>query len=275
MQRAALIMFVAMSLIPLGDSAGKLLTSTHGASPLWVASSRFFLAAVMIAPFVPRSAYTLLRNWRIWLRALILAAGITCIQMALRTEDVADVFAAFFIGPLISFALGALVLREPVTGLRVALIACGFAGVLIVVRPGFGGGAGLLWAVAAGTCYGVFLTATRWLAGVGTPVALAFTQFAIAALALLPFGLANLPPATAPVAGLTVLSATGSMLGNLLLLYANRIAPATQLAPLVYFQLIAAVGLGWAIFGALPDALTWIGLALIVCAGVVSARLRR
>ena len=77
MQRAALIMFVAMSLIPLGDSAGKLLTSTYGASPLWVASSRFFLAAVMIAPFVPRSAYTLLRNWRIWLRALILAAGIT------------------------------------------------------------------------------------------------------------------------------------------------------------------------------------------------------
>ncbi|UOA25799.1 DMT family transporter [Pseudosulfitobacter sp. DSM 107133] len=275
MQRAALIMFVAMSLIPLGDSAGKLLTSVHGASPLWVASSRFFLAAAMIAPFVPRSAFALLGNWRIWLRALVLAGGITCIQMALRTEDVADVFAAFFIGPLISFALGALVLRERVTGLRVALIALGFAGVVIVVRPGFGGGAGLLWAVAAGTCYGVFLTASRWLAGLGAPVALAFTQFAIAALALLPFGLANLPPASVTVAGLTVLSAAGSLLGNLLLLYANRIAPATQLAPLVYFQLLAAVGLGWAIFGALPDVLTWLGLALIVGAGVTSARLRR
>ena len=274
MERAALIMFVAMSLIPLGDSAGKLLTSVHGASPLWVASSRFFLAAAMIAPFAPRGTFALLRNWRIWLRGLILAMGITCIQMALRTEDVANVFAAFFIGPLISFTLGALLLREPVTGLRAVLIACGFAGVLVVVRPGFGGGAGLLWAVAAGSFYGLFLTATRWLAGAGSPVALAFTQFGIAALALLPFGLANLPPATAAVAGLTVLSAAGSLLGNLLLLFANRIAPATQLAPLVYFQLIAAVALGWAIFGALPDALTWLGLALIVGAGLASARLR-
>lgn len=275
MSQAVLIMFVAMSLIPLADTAGKLLTSFYGASPYWVAASRFVLGALMIAPFVQRSAWALLGNWRIWFRALFLAGGITSIQIALRTEAIADVFAAFFIGPLISFALGALVLREPVTPLRTALIVLGFIGVLIVVRPGFGGGAGLIWAVLAGSCYGAFLAASRWLAGVGSPVALTFTQLLISALILLPWGLAHLPAPSMAVAGLTVLSAAGSMLGNLLLLYANRIAPATQLAPLVYFQLLAAVGLGRAVFGDLPDLWTWGGMALIIGAGVISARLRR
>ena len=79
---------------------------------------------------------------------------------------------------------------------------------------------------------------------------------------------------TTSIAGLTLVSALCSMLGNLLLLYAYRIAPATKLAPLVYFQLIAAVVLGFVIFGDLPDIWTWIGLAVILGAGLTSARLR-
>jgi drug/metabolite transporter (DMT)-like permease len=64
------------------------------------------------------------------------------------------------------------------------------------------------------------------------------------------------------------------MLGNLLLLYAYRIASATKLAPLIYFQLIAAVGFGWAVFGDLPDVYTWAGLAVIIATGLASTRLR-
>jgi drug/metabolite transporter (DMT)-like permease len=65
-----------------------------------------------------------------------------------------------------------------------------------------------------------------------------------------------------------------SMLGNLLLLYAYQLVPATRIAPLVYFQLVAAVGLGWLIFGDLPDVWTWAGLIVIITAGLASARLR-
>jgi drug/metabolite transporter (DMT)-like permease len=64
------------------------------------------------------------------------------------------------------------------------------------------------------------------------------------------------------------------MLGNLLMLYAYRIAPATKIAPMIYFQLLSAVALGWVLFGALPDAITWIGLAIILSAGIASTRLR-
>ena len=115
---------------------------------------------------------------------------------------------------------------------------------------------------------------SRWLSDLAPPLALTFTQLAMSAAMLLPLGLMNLPQATLPVAGLATASALFSMLGNLLLLYAYRRAPATRLAPLVYFQLIAAVLLGLFLFSTLPDALTWAGLAVIITAGITSARLR-
>ncbi|MFG6518801.1 DMT family transporter [Sulfitobacter sp. 1A13496] len=277
MQRAIPIMFIAMSLIPAGDSAGKILTSGMGVAPVFVAWSRFAIGALMVLPFLPQGTWGLMRDWRLWLRAGTLALGITCIQTALRTEAIANVFAAFFIGPMISYLLAAIFLRERISLLRSALILLGFCGVLLVVRPGLGGGTGgpgLLFAVAAGLFYGVFLTMSRWLSDLAPPLALTFTQLAMSAVMLLPLGLMNLPAATLPVAGLATASALFSMLGNLLLLYAYRRAPATRLAPLVYFQLIAAVLLGLFLFSTLPDALTWAGLAVIITAGITSARLR-
>jgi drug/metabolite transporter (DMT)-like permease len=267
-------MFLAMSLIPAGDSAGKLLSGTYVTAPIFVAWSRFVVGALLVWPFVPHSAWRLLRNWRIWVRASTLAAGISCIQMALQVEEIATVFAAFFIGPLISYVLAVIFLREPVTILRSSLILMGFVGVLIVVRPGMGANSGVLWAIAAGCCYGTFLTMSRWLGALGTPLAMTFTQLLIAAILLLPLGLSNLPELSGTVVTLTTISALCSMLGNLLLLYAYGLAPATRLAPLVYFQLVAAVGLGWIIFGDLPDIWTWAGLAVILTAGLASARLR-
>lgn len=274
MQRTVLIMFLAMSLIPAGDSAAKLMSGTYGVAPIYVAWSRFVLGALLIAPFVSSAAWRLLRDWRIWVRAGVLACGISSIQMALRVEEIATVFAAFFIAPLISYVLAVIFLREPVTRLRTAMILTGFIGVVIVVRPGMGGGAGVFWALAAGACYGTFLTMSRWLGPLGTPLSMTFIQLLIAGLLLLPFGLMHLPEFSAVVTGLTGVSALCSMLGNMLLLYAYQLAPATRIAPLVYFQLVAAVGLGWLVFGDLPDASTWAGLALILSAGLASARLR-
>ncbi len=275
MFQAVLLMFVAMSLIPTGDMAGKLLTGSYDASPLFVAWSRFALGTLMILPFTPRAAFPLLRNWRVWFRALLLAGGIFFVQTALQTEPLADVFAAFFIGPILSYALSAILLREPATLLRSALMLTGFAGVLLVVRPGFGASPGLGFAVLAGCFYGSFLTASRWLSHLGSARALSFTQLFIAGLILTPAGILQIPALTPAIASLTLLSALGSMLGNLLLLVAYTRAPSTKLAPMVYFQLIAATGLGWAVFNDLPDAYTWAGLALVLGSGLASALLRR
>jgi drug/metabolite transporter (DMT)-like permease len=272
--QSILIMFVAMSMIPAGDTAGKLLSWGLGAHPIYVSWSRFFIGALMVLPFITKGTWTLLKDIRVWCRALLMATGLSCIQMALSLEPIADVFAAFFIGPLISYVLAIIFLREAITWQRSALIILGFIGVLIVVRPGSEAGVGLLWALAAGACYGAFLTASRWIAHLGTPVGLTFTQLLISALVLAPIGATNIPTLTGEIVWLTTLSALFSMLGNLLLLYAYKTAPATRLAPLVYFQLLAAVVLGWVFFDTWPAILTCVGLLVIMSAGISSARLR-
>ena len=52
-------------------------------------------------------------------------------------------------------------------------------------------------------------------------------------------------------------------------------APATRLAPFIYFQLVAATAYGLAIFGDFPDALTLAGLVLLIASGLASLMLRR
>ncbi|WP_171561333.1 MULTISPECIES: DMT family transporter [unclassified Roseobacter] len=272
--RALPLMLVAMALIPMGDSAGKLLTTTYGAEPVFVAWSRFALGAVILAPFVlhltpPR----LFLDWRIWLRALLVVAGITSILTALKTEPIANVFGAFFVGPIISYFLSAWLLAEPISRGRTTLLLVGFIGVLLVVKPGFGMTPGLGFAVLAGLCYGAFLTASRWLATAARARALLFSQLMIGALVLAPFGLTALPAFSAPVAAYTTVSALGSMLGNLLLVIALRLAPASAMAPFVYTQLVAATFLGWLIFNDFPDMLALTGLALLLISGLASLAL--
>ncbi len=273
MLRATLLMFIAMSLIPAGDAAGKLL-STSGISPIFVAWSRFALGAVMVLPFFGRQALPLITDWRIWLRGALLAGGITSIQFALRAAPLGDVFAAFFVGPLVSYILAGWLLNEPMSRIRTLMIVVGFAGVLLVVRPSASMNPDLLYAVLAGVFYGAFLTASRWVSGVGQPGALIVTQLVIATILCAPIGVPVIPIMTMEVWTLTAISAACSMAGNFILLYAYRMAPATTLAPMVYFQLLGAVLLGWMIFDQTPDLLTWIGIIIILTSGVIAARAR-
>ena len=270
------LMFAAMSLIPLGDTAGKLLTGGHGISPFFVAFSRFAVGAAMMALILGgRVRIALYRDWRVWLRAALIAAGICCILTALRTEDIATVFGAFFVGPIFSYVLSVRLLGERVTRAQTALLGLGFCGVLLVVRPGFGMTPGLGLAALAGLFYGGFLTASRWLSEVAPPRQLMLSQTVLGTVLLAPAGLASVPALTPEITGLLIGSGLASASGNLLLVLAYRRAGATVLAPFVYFQLVSATLLGWTVFGTLPDRLALAGLALLVGAGLATVALRR
>lgn len=277
MVRAALILILGMSFVPLGDSAGKLLVENHGVAPVFVAWSRFLLGAVLVLPFL--TARHLKRahlvDWRLWFRGALIAGGVVSILTALRTEPLPNVFGAFFSGPILSYILSVILLGERVTLLRTALIAAGFAGVILVVRPGFGMTPGLAFATLAGVFYGSYLVASRWLADAAPPRSLLFTQLLAGAVLLTPLGIAAMPAPDWTIAGLVLWSAAASAAGNLLLVLAYKQAPATRLAPFIYFQLVAATFYGWAIFGDLPDPLTFAGLALLMASGFGALFLRR
>jgi drug/metabolite transporter (DMT)-like permease len=272
--RALPLMLLAMSLIPAGDTAGKLLGEA-GVAPAFTAWSRFALGAVMILPFVLHlTRPAIFADWRVWLRGLLLAGGIVSILTALGTEPIANVFGAFFLGPILAYVLSAWLLNEGFSRARMVLLGIGFLGVLLVVRPGFGMTPGLGFAVMAGVFYGGFLTASRWLSDIAHPGALLLSQLVVGALVLAPFGLTAWPELEPRILALTLGSALGSMLGNLCLILALRMAPASGLAPFVYTQLIAATVLGWAVFDALPDAQTLTGLAVLVVSGLATLALR-
>jgi len=264
-------MLLAMSFIPAGDTASKVLTSELGVAPIFVVWSRFVIGGLILLPFTWSAGLAVWRDWRVWFRSALIAAGISCITMALQKAPLADVFGAFFIGPMVSFVLSVWLLKERVRGVQILLVIVGFVGVLLIVRPGLEASSGLGWAVLAGCFYGSFLTASRWLAGSVALSGLMITQMVGPILLTTPFVIGDIPEMTPQIAKLTAISAVGSMLGNMLMLLAYRMQEATKLAPFVYFQLISAVLLGWAIFGDLPGVYVIAGMALIIAAGSASA----
>jgi drug/metabolite transporter (DMT)-like permease len=270
MQGALLMMIVGMSLIPTGDTAGKLLVGNYGVTPLVVAWARFMLGALIAWLIAPAGTYKMLLDWRVWGRGLALGLGVTSILTALETAPITSVFAAFFVGPILSVVFSAWWLQERIPPQRAALLAIGFMGVLLVVRPGFEAPPGIGYAVVAGLFYGVYLTSSRALSHY-PPRGLLATQMLPGAFILMPFALGSLPAMTPEVGGLFVVSGLASMLGNLLLILAYARAPATVLAPMVYFQLVAATLLGWIFFSDLPDSMTTIGTILVAGAGIASA----
>ena len=269
--RVVLMVVSAMVLIVSGDAAAKVL-GRAGFDPVFVAWTRFALAAVVVAPFagLQRGDLALAADWRLWLRALLIVGGIVCILTALRTEPMANVFGGFFVGPIVAYGLSALLLKEMVTWRRSLLLGLSFIGVLIVVRPGFGMTSGIGFTVLAGCLHGSYLVATRWLAGAYRPRFLLLSQLVIGAILIAPFAVGPIPPVTMSVAGLVLISAMGSAIGNLLLVLVNRTTPANVIAPLIYSQLIVATVLGVLVFGEWPDAYTLLGLAIIAVAGASS-----
>lgn len=271
------LVFAAVSLVVLGDTAGKLLTS-GGVDPFLVAWSRFALAALALLPFsgLCRAELPDLLDRRVLIRGLFIACGISSILTALKTEPIANVFGAFFIGPVVSYVLAVLFLRERPSALRGLLLGLGFLGVMLVVKPGFGATPGIGFALLAGTFYGAYLVMTRVVAGDFRPRFLLISQLLIGTVALAPLAaMAEVPPLDLRLSFLVLLSAAGSAVGNFLLVLANRRAEASLIAPLVYSQLISATVLGVLVFGDWPDAWSLIGLAVIAASGIGSLVLQR
>ncbi len=264
-----------MACIVLGDTGGKHLTS-QGISPYFAAWGRFALAAVALAPFarITRADLPAFTDRRVLVRTALIVAGIASILTALRTEPIANVFGAFFVGPVVAYFGSAILLKERVTPTRAILLLIGFLGVLLVVKPGFGMSSGMGFALMAGCFYGSYLIATRLVAGVYRPRLLLFSQLAVGAVVLTPFAILNWPQEVPPLfTAAFVLSAGGSALGNYLLLIASRSLPANVVAPLVYSQILWAMVIGWAVFGDWPDGLAFVGLAIILASGLFGLRL--
>jgi drug/metabolite transporter (DMT)-like permease len=173
--------------------------------------------------------------------------------------------------PIFSVVLAALVLDEPTGRWRWGAVATGFAGVLLIVRPGHGD-VPLLGASVALLAALLTASVTIVIRRLGATERAATTVFWFAASSLVPLGLAMLvfgqshEPKTWGLLGGIALAGG---LAQLTLTGALRLAPVALVMPMDYTSLLWALLLGYSIFGELPTGGIWIGAPIIIASGLV------
>ena len=284
------LMVLGMILIPVGDSIAKYVLNVTPYSPQFVAWVRFLIGGLVVLPFALRGTTF---NWldvhflkKQLLRAVLIVLTVVTIIKAVGLSPIADVFGAFFVGPILSVVLSSLVLRERATWLEWASVVIGFVGVLLVVQPAvitqfttlseeniFGqtqtSKLGVYCALLAGIFYGSFLTATRWAATSGPPMVQVAVQFLLAALILTPFGLYELFQTGVHQPELLLANGVTSVVANLLSILALARARPATLAPVVYMQVVAATFIGVFVFQETLSVLATLGISIIIFSGVL------
>ena len=153
---------------------------------------------------------------------------------------------------------------------RWTAICVGFAGVILVTRPGFGGiHPAALLTVGSLLSYALYIVSTRVLSRSDSNETTLFYSNLVGAAVMalvVPF-VWTTPDSWFIVVLMLAMGALGST-GHYLLIIAHRLAPPVVLAPFMYTQLVWVIALGYFIFADLPNYGTLAGAAVVVASGL-------
>lgn len=198
--------------------------------------------------------------------------GIVCFYMtALTMLPLGTGTAIFQLQPLAVSLAAAVFLSQPIGPRRLLAIVVGFAGVLLIVRPGteaFGLG-GLLVLLAVG-CICLRDITTRIL-GASVPASL-LAVLGSAALLVLSFLVLLVQGNWAPVSpsqlGLIVAGACFLLVGYLAMVFAMRFGDIAVISPFRYVSLVFGILYGFLFFGEIPQPIMLVGALIIVASGL-------
>jgi drug/metabolite transporter (DMT)-like permease len=205
------------------------------------------------------------------LRAAFETASVLCYVVALASMPIADVIAIVQTAPIVLILPVALVWREPVGAWRIALIAVGFAGALLVAQPTADGLSPVAW-LALASAFGVAL---RDLVGRGIPstIPALVVTFATVVIVMIGSGVAMVSAddlvMPSPKHAL-YLTAAGLFvtLGHFGIFMAYRLGAPGVIAPFFYSFAVWAVAAGLLVFHELPDPVALLGIAAIMASGL-------
>jgi len=268
------VLFICLSGVTssLMNGFAKLLGETYNS--LQVSWARAFGHVLfMLAVFVPRFGLRMLRTRRLSrhvLRSSCLLISNLSFFFALTFIPIGDASAINMIGPLFVAALAWPMLGERTTPGRVLAVTIGFAGVLVIIRPGtavFHWAALLIiFSALVNALYQIF---TRGIADTEAPETSAIYSSVVGAfgmLLVLPF-VWKTPASLTHLALFCSLGMLGAI-SHYFVALALGFAPANLVTPFQYVQLIGSALVGYFLFSTLPDLFTWIGAAVIICSGL-------
>lgn len=270
------LVVAATFLFAAADTLGKHLAMLYAVTLVLAARYAVNLALVTLV-MVPRHGAALWRTNRtglVILRGICLALASISMLLALRVMPVAETVAIIYITPVLVMLTAALLLGERVSPLGWIGAVIGFAGVLLIARPGSGlDPRGVMLALSNAVLATGYHVLTRVLTRTETTMALMFHTALVGTIVFiglaLALGSASLPGATG--IGLMLVLGTVTTLGHLLFTSAYREAPASTLAPVNYMHIAFATVLGALVFRQLPDAPGFAGMGLIAVAGLLAA----
>ncbi|MBL4598253.1 MAG: DMT family transporter [Rhizobiaceae bacterium] len=271
------LMVVAMLTIPFIDGGAKYLSEEM--SPLFISWARYAAASLIILPilllkfgsnFLPK---THLKAH--FLRTIFLVTAMTCYFIAIAQIPMATALSAYFVGPIIATLLAVFILGEKLTIRKIISLLLGFSGTLLILRPGGEFEPGLLFAMASGLFFALYLIATKQASHSSDPIKTLTFQCLVGMLLLSPQAIwAWSIPSTDQLMILLVMGVL-STFGHLLSIMAFQHAEASILAPLVYVELIGTTAVGFIFFNEFPEPIVWLGAAIIIASGLLLVLQRR
>jgi drug/metabolite transporter (DMT)-like permease len=277
--RGIAMILAAVTTFAVMDTIAKHLSQTYPVN--MVVWARYaFQMLVMIVVLAPRHGMSLVRSKRPglqFIRGLLLSTSTTMFFLSLSRMPLAEASAISFATPLFLVMLSGPMLGEPANRRAWIAVAIGFAGIMIIMRPGssvFAWIALLPLVVAANNS--VYQTLTRKLAGVDPSLTTLFIPTLIGT-ALLSIGLPwfwMTPLGWGDCALMLTLGLLGGF-GHFALIKAFEYAPTPVIAPFLFSQLVVAVALGWLVFDQLPDGWSFAGMAVVVASGIYIANHHR
>lgn len=269
------LLVAAVACFAVLDTATKAITlSVPVLMALWVRYA--FQAVATTVAVLPK------RGWSLpptahpkfqFLRGLLLLSTSMFAFFSLKYMPVGEFTAIVMITPLAMTLLASFTLGERVSGLRWLLVAGGFSGTLIIIRPG---GDSFSWAmllplglVASNAWFQIL---TSRLARTEDPITMHFytgwVGTLLASLAL-PFVWTPLDAWTL-WAGLALMGFMGTI-GHFFMILAYAKAPVSTLTPFLYAQIGFAMLGGWLVFSHVPDQFSMLGMVMIAVCGAAGA----
>ena len=203
------------------------------------------------------------------LRGVLAAAGMFLFVTGLRHLPLADAVAILFAAPLFSFVLAVLVLGEGISARRALAALAGFAGIVVMARPGSPHFTWILLLPLGGAlCGGLREVITRYLSHRDPSSSTYFAGTAVVAVA----SLASITLGWELPSGrqLLLLGLAGVLVGfaEYFMIEAYRHAEVTLVAPFIYTSMVWASLFGFLVFGTVPAPAVLAGAALIIGGGL-------
>jgi drug/metabolite transporter (DMT)-like permease len=231
---------------------------------------------LVLLPLLVRGGLPGLRTSVLPLHLLRAGAGLGamyCFFYAIANIPLAEAVLLKMTAPLFLPLIAFLWLRERMpAGVGIA-VAIGFAGVALILQPGFSEVSTVAWVALLGGALAALAKATVRRLGATEPGPRIVFYFAVIATAASAVPAAAIWVTPAPEAWAWLLAigmlATG---GQLLMTRAYALAPASRVGPYTYASVLFATAYGWLFWGEILDILTAAGAALVIAAGVLAGR---